>query len=151
MLKKWGFFPLFHRLLTQGRGFTVTDSDPELTSPCVATETEELRKREEAGQWGVTTLRSEGREKRSLFFFLCVIVSVCVCLAAVFLPGAGPSDTQTHRHTHTSLKPALFTTSDLAVYRQLHQLQGDLSSNTAGFLQDGRRKLWPSGPFWNIT
>lgn len=81
MLKKWGFFPLFHRLLTQGRGFTVTDSDPELTSPCVATETEELRKREEAGQWGVTTLRSEGREKRSLFFFMyncfCLRLSCC--------------------------------------------------------------------------
>lgn len=31
-------------------GLMVTDSDPDLTSPCVATETEEKRKREEAQQ-----------------------------------------------------------------------------------------------------
>lgn len=59
---------LFHPLLTQGRGFMVTDSDPELTSLCVATETEELRKREEAGRWRVTAHHSEGEEARSESF-----------------------------------------------------------------------------------
>lgn len=58
-------FPPFYRLCTQGRGSTVTVSDPELTSPCVATETEELTKREEVRRWGITTRRSEGTEEQS--------------------------------------------------------------------------------------
>lgn len=111
-------------------------------------------------------LRPDGvRKERSGVSLSRIIVYVCLCLsAAVFLPGPGMSDTHiqnTHRHrqthtptdthanTHTrarrcccllqqlSLKPGLFTTSDLAVCRQLHQSQGDLSSDTAGFLQDG--------------
>ena len=97
--RKWGFFPLFHRLLTQGRGFTVTDSDPELTSPCVATETEELRKREEARQWGVTTLRSEGREKRSLFFFM--YNCFCLRLSCCRLSSRRRPIWHTDTHTHT--------------------------------------------------
>lgn len=120
---KLGFFPLFYRLLSQGRGFMVTDSDPKLTSPCVTTETEELRKREEARRWGVMTRLSEWREEQSgvcLFMYncLCLLVSHCCCLSS------------RHRHRNTcclccccccccclllnlSLKPTLFTTSDL--------------------------------------
>ncbi len=152
-LRKWGLFPLFHRLLTQGRGFAVTDSDPELTSPCVATETEELRKREEARRWGVTTRWSEEREERSgvcLFMYNCLCLPLCQCCCLSsrhrhLWHTLTHSDTHTHRNTccccclllHLSLKPMLFTTSDLAVCSQLHQSQGDLSSDTAGFLQDG--------------
>lgn len=58
-------YPPFYHVCTQGRGSTVTDSDPELTSPCVATETEELTKREEVKRWGITTQHSEGTEEQS--------------------------------------------------------------------------------------
>lgn len=93
--------PPFHRLLTQVRGFTVTDSDPELTSLCVATETEELRKREEARRWEVMSQQSKGRVEWSGVesVFSCIIVCVCRCLtAAVFLPGIGCSDMHTEKH-----------------------------------------------------
>lgn len=98
--RKRGLFPLCHRVLARGRGFMVTDSDPELTSPCVATETDELRKK--GRKPGGGELRADGvREERS---GVCIFMYNCLCLA-VFLPGTGTSDhTQhtTHKtHTHT--------------------------------------------------
>lgn len=98
--RKQGLFPLCHRVLARGRGFMVTDSDPELTSPCVATETDELRKK--GRKPGGGELRADGvREERS---GVCIFMYNCLCLA-VFLPGTGTSDhTQhtTHKtHTHT--------------------------------------------------
>lgn len=91
----WGFPPPLPSSLAHGRGFAVTEGDPVLTSPCVATETEELRKREEAGQRRVTAWRSEGREEWSLSFYVWLSVSASVCVA--FLVGA---DTHKSRITH---------------------------------------------------
>lgn len=50
-----GVSPSFLSSARSGRGAAVSKSDPVLTSPCVAKETEELRKREEVGQQGVMT------------------------------------------------------------------------------------------------
>ena len=47
--------------LASGRCSPVTKSDPVLTSPCVATETEELRKKEEVRRQGVTSRQKEER------------------------------------------------------------------------------------------
>lgn len=71
------------------RGSAVTRSDPALTSPCVAKETEELRKREEVGQQGVTTSEKEERGERSLSFHVKVSL---LCVPAICL-----SDTINHR------------------------------------------------------
>lgn len=87
MLEKMrGFPPPLPSSLAHGRGFAVTEGDPVLTSPCVATETEELRKREEARRRRVTAWRSEGREEPSLSFYVWLSVSASVCVA--FLAGA---------------------------------------------------------------
>lgn len=77
--------------------------------------------------------------------FSCIIVSVCLCVnPAVFLPGTGTSDRHTQKHMLLLLsapapqpEASVIHTPDLAVCSQLHQSQGDLSSDTAGFLQDG--------------
>lgn len=86
--------PLFHLLLNQGRGFTVTGSDPELTSSCVAKETEELRKREEAQAQGV-------EQESSLSFYiynsLCLRASRWCSLSSRHI---------SHTHTHTVLLSA---------------------------------------------
>lgn len=87
MLEKMRGFP---PPLAHGRGFAVTEGDPVLTSPCVAMETEELRKREEARRRRVMAWRSEGREERGLSFYVWLSVSASVCVA--FLVG-----TDTHK------------------------------------------------------
>ena len=93
--------PRFNRLPTRGRGSTVTGGDPELTSPCVATETEELRKREEVRALGVTTRQSEGgRERIGVFLFMCN----CLCPPPsrhCHLSSRRRHLWHTHTHTHT--------------------------------------------------
>lgn len=60
-----GFPPrLYHFLALEWA--TVTKSDPVLTSPCVAKETKELRKREEVRQQGVMSKEKEERDEGSL-------------------------------------------------------------------------------------
>lgn len=159
--RKWGLFPLFHRLHTQGRGFAVTGSDPELTSPCVATETEELRKREEARQWGVTTRRSEGREERSgvcLFMYNCLCLPLCqsCCLSS------------RHRHlwqTHTETHAAAVVCSCTSAWSQRYSYSwsGSLQSAPPVTRRSFFRHSWlpprwrvgsqarPTGWFWTIT
>lgn len=73
-----GVSPSFLSCVRSGRGAAVTKSDPGVTSPCVAKETEELRKREEVRQQGVTTQQNEEREERSLSFYVQVSVAASV-------------------------------------------------------------------------
>lgn len=68
-----GVSPSFLSCVRSGRGAAVTKSDPGVTSPCVAKETEELRKREEVRQQGVTSQQNE----RSLSFYVQVSVAAC--------------------------------------------------------------------------
>lgn len=81
---KWA--PSIVSSLREG-GFTVTDSDPDLTSPCVATETEEPRKREEAEHLGSYVLTQWGKERTRVYLLhitcLCVPPPHC-CLSFRF-------------------------------------------------------------------
>lgn len=106
--RTWRVSPSFLSYTRSGRGSAVTKSDPVLTSPCVAKETEELRKREEVRQQGVTT----EREERSLPFYATVCLAASVLgLCCMSFRHRTPGVNQTRLVFSKQLKPMRHNTS----------------------------------------
>lgn len=155
----WGRFMVDRclSLLSQGRGFTVSDSDPELTSPCVATETEELRKREEARQLRPDGVREERSEVVCLFTYNCLGLALSRCCRLSY---SQRHLWQTHTETHAAAVVCSCTSAWGQPYSLLLIWQSAVSSPSHkkifqhSWLPPRWRvgsQTWPTGWFWTIT